>query len=48
MPGLFSPAVSLDAVLSPTACPELLWSAAVGCEPAAALQTRNDSLSGGS
>lgn len=47
MPGLFSPAVPLDAAPSPAACPEWLRSTAVGCEPAAALQTGNDSLSGG-
>jgi len=47
VPGLFSPAVPLDAVPSPAACPERLESSAAGCDPAAALQTGTNSLSGG-
>lgn len=47
-PALFPSAVSGDAAPSPARCLEPLCSAALGHEPAAALQTENENVSRGS
>lgn len=47
-PALFPPAMSGDAAPSPACCPEPPCSTALGYKPAAALQTENENVSGGS